>query len=208
MSRNKKLATIVVVASVLLSGCYPGGPNYIDDLDLVVTNHDPSFDFRKLGTYAMPDKVVKITGNVIEGGEPEFVSDAYASAILDAIRKNMQGYGWTEVPEFADPDVIILPSAISTTTDIWYYDNWYWGWYYPYSYWGWYYPYPYYGGSYTSGSVFIQMTYPDGITAADDIPVIWSSICNGLLEGSTASVNERITNGVNMAFQQSLYLSQ
>jgi len=208
MIRSRKLVAMIVVASGLWLACNPGGPNYIEDMDLVVTNHDPSFDFRKLGTYAMPDRVVKLTGKVIEGQDPEFVNNVYASTLLDAIRANMQGYGWTEVSEFSNPDVIILPSAISTTTNIWYYDPWYWGWYYPYSYWGWYYPYPYYGGSYTSGSVFIQMTYPDGKTAADNIPVIWSSIINGLLEGSTDSVNERIVDGVNVAFEQSLYLNQ
>ena len=107
-----------------------------------------------------------------------------------------------------------------TTTNIYYYYDWYywdwwytgwypyWGWYYPYSYWGWYYPYPIYGGSYTSGSLFVQLTYPDGITAADNIPVVWSCVFNGLLEGSTDSVNQRITTGVNQAFQQSPYLHQ
>jgi hypothetical protein len=206
--KKGKLAAALMVGSCILLGCYPGGPTFTEDLDMVVTNHDTSFDFQKLGTFALPDRVVKITGKIIEGQEPDFVSDLYAPSILAAVRQNMKSMGWTEVSELSNPDVIILPSAISTTNNIWYYESWYWGWYYPYSYWGWYYPYPIYGGSYTSGSLFVQITYPDGITAADNIPVVWSCVFNGLLEGSTESVNQRITSGVNQAFQQSPYLHQ
>ena len=196
------LATLFV-----LSGCYPQGPEYIEDLDLVITNHDVAFDFQKYKTFALPDRIVKITGNLVEGEDPEFVNDATAALILGRIRENMKSYGWNEVAEAQDPDMIILPSAMQSTTLVYYYDYWYWDWYYPYYWWGWYYPYPIYGGSYTSGSVFMQMTYPDGITAADNIPVVWSSILNGLLEGSTSEVNNRISKSVDQAFAQSPYLS-
>ena len=51
------------------------------------------------------------------------------------------------------------------------------------------------------------MTYPDGITAADNVPVVWSSILNGLLEGGTSEINSRIKKSVDQAFDQSPYLS-
>jgi hypothetical protein len=205
---KRKLATAMLSLSLVLLGCYPQGPVYVEDVDLVATNHDPSFDYQKMKTYALPDEVVKITGKVILGGNPEFVNDAYSQNILAVIRQNMSDMGWTEVAELAQPDVIILPSTIQTTTEVWYYDPWYWGWYYPYYYGGYYYSYPYYGGSYTTGSLFIQMTWPGGITATDNLPVVWNAVLNGLLEGSTSSVNARVTDGINQAFAQSPYLQQ
>lgn len=192
---------------MLLAGCYPKGPEYIEDLDLVATNHDVSFNFQQHSTYSLPDRIVKITGNLAEGEDPEFINEVSAAMILDRIRANMETYGWTEVEADQNPDMIILPSAMQSTTLVYYYDYWYWDWYYPYYWWGWYYPYPIYGGSYTSGSVFLQMTYPDGITAADNIPVVWSSILNGLLEGETSSIATRISNSIDQAFDQSPYLS-
>jgi hypothetical protein len=51
------------------------------------------------------------------------------------------------------------------------------------------------------------MTYPEGITAADNIPVVWSSILNGLLEGSTSQISTRISSSIDQAFDQSPYLS-
>jgi len=197
----------ILLSLFILSGCYPQGPEYIEDLDLVITNHDVAFDFKKYKTFSLPDRIVKITGNLTEGEDPEFVNDGTAALILDRIRENMETYGWTEVGETQEPDMIILPSAMQSTTLVYYYDYYYWDWYYPYYWWGWYYPYPIYGGSYTSGSVFLQMTYPDGITAADNIPVVWSSILNGLLEGSTSEVNSRISKSIDQAFDQSPYLS-
>jgi hypothetical protein len=196
----------VLLSVALLSGCYPGGPEYIEDLDLVVTRHDSSFDFDEMKTYALPDRIVKITGNLEEDEEVEFINDSYASIILGRIRDNLEDYGWAEVGADQNPDVIILPSAMQSTTWIWYYDYWYWDWYYPYYWWGWYYPYPIYGGSYSSGSVFLQMTFPDGVTAADNIPVVWSAILNGLLEGDVSQIDSRIGRSVDQAFEQSPYL--
>jgi len=208
MKRRRSVYSAFLCIPLSLLGCYPQGAEYIEDYDLVITNHDKAFEFDSVDTYALPDKVVKITGNLIEGDDPEVIEDQYADIILNSIRENMDDKGWTEVPKNGDPDVIILPSAVSSTTVIWYYDYWYWDWWYPYYWWGWYYPYPIYGGSYTSGSVFLQMTYPDGITAADNIPVAWSAILNGLLEGDVDDIDDRIEDGIDQAFDQSPYLDQ
>lgn len=189
----------------ILYGCYPNGPEYVNDLDLVVTRYDKAFEFDDEKTFAIPDKVVKITGNLANGQEVEYVDDEYALAIINTVKDNMNKYGWEEVaPDQAD--VLILPSAMSSTTFIWYYDWWYWDWWYPYDWWGWYYPYDIYGGSYTSGSVFLQMTYPDGRTAADNIPVPWTAVLNGLLEGPTSQVESRIETNIDQAFKQSPFL--
>ena len=65
--------------------CYPEGPEYYEDLDLVFTNHDANYDFAGNASYAMPDWIVKITGEVLEGEEPEFIDEPYNSQILDRI---------------------------------------------------------------------------------------------------------------------------
>ena len=36
---------IAIVSAVLLAGCYPSGPDYVEQLDIVVSNYDPNFDF-------------------------------------------------------------------------------------------------------------------------------------------------------------------
>src|SRR5262245_30653721 len=101
----KWLLRIVLLSGLLVvSGCYPQGPEYIEELDIVFTHHDTQFDFHSLGTYAMPDQIVKITGNLMEGDEVEFVDPIYADVILDRIRANMNEYGWTEVDKDDDPD--------------------------------------------------------------------------------------------------------
>src|SRR4030095_9849617 len=82
---------------ITLAGCYPDGPDYVDEYDIVYTNHDETFAFSGKGTYAMPDSVVKITGNVVNGDPVTFISPTYASIILDRIEKNMTARGYTRV---------------------------------------------------------------------------------------------------------------
>jgi hypothetical protein len=189
----------------IVTGCYPNGPEYVNDLDLVVTRFDKTFDFKDVDTYAIPSDVIKITGNLVKGEEIQFVDDEYAQIILEAVRDNLESYGWEEV-DASIADVVIFPTAMSSTTIVWYYDWWYWDWWYPWDYWGWYYPYDIYGGSYTSGSVFLQMTYREGQTAIGNLPVPWAAVLNGLLEGSTNDVESRIERGIDQAFKQSPYL--
>jgi len=189
----------------LLFGCYPDGPEYVNDLDLVVTRHDKTFAFQEAKTYAIPDFLVKITGNLAKGEEVEVIDNAYAALIIDAVKSNMEFYGWEEANVY-EADVVIFPTAMSSTTLVWYYDWYYWDWYYPTDSWGWYYPYDIYGGSYTSGSVFLQMTYQDGQTAANNLPVPWAAVLNGLLEGDRSAVDTRIEKGIDQAFKQSPFL--
>lgn len=197
----------MLITLLMTAACYPKGPEFTDDYDLVATSYDPAFDFSSLTTYALPDSVVKITGNLLEDDEIRFVSPVYNAAIISSLRENLNKLGWTEVRKFQNPDVIILPSACENTT-VYYYDYYYWDWWYPYSYWNWYYPYSVYAGSYSTGSLLIQMTQPEGRTAADNIPVIWVSVVNGLLEGSTTSIGERINRSIDQAFAQSPYLKE
>ncbi len=195
----------------LLGGCYPVKPDFINEYDLVFTDHSPSFDFQSQGTYALPDSVVIISDQP-DGQPVQKVPPAYGDRILDRLRANMSTLGWQEVDEQDDPDVILLPGAIKTVTVNVYSYPWdYWDWYYPgyYPGWGWDYPgYEPMYSSYTTGSLIVQMTVPDGVSPAQNIPVAWVTVINGLLEGSQASILDRINSNIDQAFTQSPYLAQ
>jgi hypothetical protein len=211
-----KLSRVFVIFSlVLISGCYPNGAEFIDDIDLVYTNYSNQFGFSSKQTYAIPDSVIKITGDIFSDPDgdhkPSFLSAASAAVILDQVNKNMTDNGWTRVNKFNNPDVILLVSSITTTNIYYYYDWWYWGWYYPgfYPGWGWYYPgyYPPYVTGYRSGSVLIQMVDAKATAAGvESVPVVWTCILNGLAEGGTSSIAPRVQTGIDKAFAQSPYL--
>jgi hypothetical protein len=215
MTNNLRYFFMALLAAMQWA-CYPKGPEYADELDLVYTNYSSEFNFMAKKTYAIPDSVIKITGDVFNDpdgdGKPQFLSPANALVILNQINANMENYGWTRVDKNANPDVVLLPST-NTTTYLYYYYDWsYWGWYYPgyYPGWGWgyyggYYP-PYVTG-YRAGSIFIQMVDHHGATpTAENVPVVWSCIINGLAEGGSASISARAQVNIDKAFSQSPYL--
>lgn len=203
------LATLILPA---MSGCYPKGAEYNEELDLVYTNYDANFNFSGKTSYALPDSIIKITGDMFTdpdgNGKPQFLSAAYTTAIFDKIKTNMIANGWTLVDKNSNPDVVLLVSAMTTTNIYYYYDWAYWGWYYP-GYnpgWGWYYPgwyYPPYVTGYRSGSIFMQMV-DNKAGIVDNVPVVWSSILNGLAEGS--DLVSRVQKMIDAAYSQSPYL--
>ena len=94
---KKRISIVLIFASVLLlAGCYPQGPEYVEETDVVLTTHNKEYDFTAKATYAMPDRIVKITGDVVEGEEPSFIPDVTATTILAMIATNMQDLGWQE----------------------------------------------------------------------------------------------------------------
>ena len=134
---KKRISIVLIVASVLLlGGCYPHGPEYVEDLDVVLTSHKAEYDFLAKVTYAMPDRIVKITGDIAEGEDPSFIPDINAQKILTTIANNMADLGWQRVDVEDSPDLLLLPASWETTTIFYWYDYWYWwyGGYYPY--WG------------------------------------------------------------------------
>ena len=207
---HRWLALLILPA---LSGCYPKGAEYVEELDLVYTNYDQAFAFSSKQTYAMPDSIIKITGEAFEdpdgNGKPQMVSATYSVPILQQIDQNMAANGWQKVSRTSNPDVVLLVSAITTTNIYYYYDWWYWGWYYPgwYPWWGWYYPYaPVYVDGYRTGSLFVQMVDSKTAPQVDNVTVAWHGIFNGMLEGSTPDIVTRIQRGIDKAFAQSPYL--
>ncbi|MHC1777928.1 MAG: DUF4136 domain-containing protein [Lentimicrobium sp.] len=202
-----RLLTLVAVTA-LLTQCYPEGPEYLDEVDIVFSTYDPDYNFASRQTFSMPDKIMKIDEDLIGDNGINYVNEIYAAPMLEKIRQNMVGNGWTEVEIGADPDVLIAPAAYEMTTyyygyDYWYYYDWWYGGYYPGG--GWYYPYPVVEG-YTTGSLIVNLVDPNEVSANDRPRVAWTFIVNGLLEGSTAEFTARYTKAIDQAFEQSPYL--
>lgn len=202
----KRLLAWLAVPFIITS-CYPGGARYVDQLDLVYTNYSDEFDFSSVSTFTIPDSIPLVE----EDSRPnnvEFVKDPYRSTIISELRAQMEARGYQYVAKSADPDLIIFPTA-STDTETYYY---YWGGYWSWWGWGggWYYPgyYPGYGyaTSYEVGTVMVQAVYEDpNIADGDDKPVVWVGVMNGLLQGSTNSVDQRIESSIQQMFAQSEY---
>jgi hypothetical protein len=200
----------------VVPGCFPEEPDSASDLDLVYTNYSQAFNFKAHTTFAIPDSVVKITGNVFNdpngNGKPSFLSSDYGDAILNQVKQNMSADGWTQVDKNNSPDVVLLVSAMTTENIYYSYDWSYWDWWYPglYPDWGWYYPgyyYPTYISGYRTGSIFIQMVDNSvAIPNGSNVPIVWNCILNGLVEANTANMNARIQSSLNTAFNQSPYL--
>jgi hypothetical protein len=198
-----KSKTIILIGTlgIVLLGCYPQGPEYVDDLDVVLTYFNDDYDFASKQTYARPDKIVKITGNLRDGEDPVFIPDATAALILAQIDANMQDLGYQKVDVSADADLLLAPAAWETTTIVYWYDYWYWWWggYYP----GWGY-YPGYVSSYSTGTLIMSLIDPAMVGANGNPVVQWTGAMNGLL---TKSYNaSRVNKAIDQAFDQSPYL--
>jgi hypothetical protein len=200
--KKRILSLFGILSALLLWGCYPDGPEYTQDLDIVVTHHNSDYDFVVKATYAMPDSIVKITGNLQEGDRPEYIPDVNAEQILARIESNMTLLGWSKVALDASPDLILLPAAWETTTIYYYYDYWYWwyGAYYPY------YPYypPVYVSSYTTGSLLMTLQDPTQLGGNGNPINQWTGILNGVLNDSFDAT--RMNDLIDQAFTQSQYL--
>jgi hypothetical protein len=195
-----KFTIAVGLLGLLLAGCYPQGPEFVNDLDVVLTDHESDFDFSTRQTYAMPDDIVKITGKLAEGDNPEFIPDAVAVQIIGRIESNMADLGYTRVDVDDDPDLLLLPASWETTTIYWWYDYWYW-WYG--GYWGWYYP-PMYASSYTTGTLIWSVVDPEVEAANGNVIRQWRAAINGLLVGTYDAA--RVNKAIDQAFAQSPYL--
>jgi len=202
MKRVLSKMMLAAVAGAFLLGCYPAGPEFVEELDVVYSSYEEGYDFQGKATYAMPDKIV--TDVKIDNGDTTYVymKDVFAAPILAAIDQNMAKLGWVKKDIATEPDVLLTPSVMSTTTV--YYSYWY-DWWYGGYYGGWYYP-PYYTvSSYTTGSMIITMSDPNlegGII--NKSPAIWISAANGLVTGYNDV--DRVVTAINQAFVQSPYL--
>jgi hypothetical protein len=200
----KKPAILLLMIFTLgfFPGCYPEGPEFAEELDIAYTVYDDEYDFASKGTYALPDRIPRITGDLIDGEEPEFIKEPYNSNILSTIASNMADLGWTQVEDPEDADIQLLPAAWTNTTVV--FSGSYWCWYYPYYCGGWwYYPYPA-ATSYSTGTLVMVMNDLNAESTDGSTRIVWTAAINGLLTGTYNA--DRVNNGINQSFEQSPYL--
>ena len=215
--KTKKILWYValLVMPFIISSCYPGGAEYVDDLDVVATRYDSEFNFATAKTYLMPDTIMEITdSDNPENNEP--IRKDLNVLIISETAKQMQALGYERIFDTINgyPDIYLTISAVSTTYVGSYWNYWYgyWGWggYWPPYYgpgWGWGYP----GGvsyySYETGTLIMNMSDPEHADLEEKIiPVVWLAGLNGLLQGSNSYTNDRAKQMIDQAFKQSPYL--
>lgn len=206
MKRLVSPRSLLIALPMLLWSCYPEGPEYTEDLDVVYTTYNKSYDFQAGATYAMPTKIV-VDAEKDLGGDwvPEYMPDAFAGPILAQIETNMTALGWTRLPDVAGElnpaaHVVLVPAAMKSTNYFYsyWYDWWYGGWY------GWYYP-PYVTvSSYTTGSLVLIIADPNVESPINQTQAAWVAVSNGLFTG--AYDLNRIKKAVDQSFAQSPYL--
>ena len=204
MKTKKRMLLLFAGISCTFFSCYVNDPDYVDEYDLVMTNYDNTVTFKGNKNYAIPNKVVEITGNFSVGQPVVYLEEPYASTIISRIKSNMTALGYTEVTDTTDADFLIFPSELETTNVTYYYDYWYW--YYP-GYYGWYYPYSY-AYSYTTGSVIMTMIMRDQTSPGGKLHVAWTGVVNGVLDGYSSNAITRLNTTIDQAFAQSQYLKQ
>lgn len=199
--KRKFLGLALIAGLTFLWGCYPDGAEYYEETDIVYTNYDDGFNFASKGTYSIPGKIVKITGNLEEGKDPEFVKEPMNTQILQKIESNMTALGYTKAADPEQADLVLFPAVWTNTTVYYWYD--YWCWYDPYYCgwgWGWYYP------SYstvTTGTLLMTLV-ADGDNYVSPTSV-WTAAANGLMSGYYDVT--RVNKAIDQAFKQSPYLN-
>lgn len=198
--KQKFLTLTFLIGLIFLGGCYPDGIEYYSDTDIVYTNYDDEFSFSSKKTYVIPDKIVKVTKDLIEGEEPEFVEEPYNTEVLQRIEQNMADLGWTKIDDVEQADLAFFPAVWTNTTIYYWYD--YWCWYNPYYCgWGW----GWWGPSFTTQTTgTLAMTLITDDSNYLEPTRIWTAAVNGLLSGSIDM--NRVNKGIDQAFTQSPYL--
>ncbi len=213
IKKSTAVATIAIVA-ILAYGCYPGGPEYQSDQNIVYTSHDSTYDFGSKSTYYLPDTVVFRT-NIQNAA----MRSADARKLLEEIESAMDARGYVQVDTSASapPDLLVVAevtalrqsgySYIPGSFSPFYGSGWGWGgggWAYPTGY-----IVPY---NVTTGTAYVSISDPNaaqtvvsGNEAAEAIPIVWVGVFNGLFSGANGDAG-RIEYAVSQSFAQSPYL--
>ena len=199
---------LAAAAVMMLAACYPGGADTLTDFDSVTTQHDPAAKFSGLHTYAMPDSVGELPVSALPA-----LDHSNDAAVVARVAANLDSRGWIRVdPSAVTPDVQVVVYASLGPSVLWipypFFDAFP-GWpgFAGYdSSWRVFYPWARDREVFDGGSVRFDMLdarNPD--TANHRLRALWSGAVVGL--PSTPGSNlQRINQGVDQAFAQSLYL--
>ena len=206
-----KVGLSLIVISAVMAACYPGGPTYIEDYDVVYTINVDN------GVSSDPSKVnFHLADTVMDLSEPGSSPDPIGNQkqLLNTVRKNMLNYGYNEIKDTADirdsADFVVLVTVVRSDNYVY---TWWpgWGGYWPG--WGWggccWYPPTTTVSNYRTGSVLVQLVDVANVDPdLEIIPVVWQGTIEGLFEGSNTNIENRTERGVNQMFKQSDYLNR
>lgn len=215
---QKKINYFIILLGIIILtyGCYPGGPEYYSDLDLVSTDYSPAYwdnkdPFPK--TYYMADSL----GYIIDEDNPDNNDTIIFNdnkVVLEQIEMNMTALNYTRldtIDEFNQPDLVLFSQVLVVkVTYGGYYDPWYPWWgggYYPY-YPGYGYGYVPFYYSFSVGTVVIEMIDYASVDHVDKtFDVVWVVGIDGLLRESTNTNQQVVRDQIDKAFDNSPYLN-
>lgn len=217
MKKLKLLLITVPILVVVVSSCYPGGPEYTSDYDLIGTDYLPDYwNTNAPTTYFMPDSL----GWILDRDEIDNIDTLtreYDEFILGEVESNLAALGYQRVASLDiqnPPDVFVFTQALAVKNTSVSYIPWYpwWGGYWP----GWGGYWPGYGWGYTpvvysysTGTVLIEIG--DALHIDEDqklIDIVWTAGIDGLLRSSSTSNQQFVAQSIAQAFNQSPYLKK
>ena len=219
MKSKHLFSSAVVVALLFAIGCQKDpSTSSLQDEYLVYTASDTEADFGAIETYYLPDSILLIGTQAVDGAGnkvPKYWNDADALSLINTVASEMNDRGYTRL-EGAERNMADVGFQLSYIEQISYftgYSNPHWWWDYPYywtpAYWGywggWYYPFAVYY-SYTTGSLLVEMVDLGSEQGADKkLKVLWNSYLSGLVGKSGPEINDAVE-ALEQAFEQSPYL--
>jgi hypothetical protein len=197
-----KISLPIIALSAIMASCYPGGAEYVSDLDVTYTfilDQNYNWADKSKKVYFMPD-------TVMDASDPKDSPKPILSAkeILSTVKQELNANGFIEETDFnnaLNTDFIVTVSRVRSNN--FYYSYWggYWGWYY--------YPPIATVSNYKTGSLTIEIINTAEIdTASEKIPGLWQGVSDGLFEGTSYSIEARGKASIQQMFKQSPYLNR
>jgi len=198
---------LVIALTFMAYACYPGGAEYVDELDTSISKYNNTYDWDNLDgkTYALPAEIL----HVKDGKEVDPPKEGpHDKDILKQIKSELDARGMIDATATAQDTAVAIAIVIieqNNTGAAWIPGGGWWGGYPWYPGWGWggYYPwYPVYY-SYKTGSVLIEMgDYANKDEEEETMPLVYTGVLDGLLQGNENYIGARIENGIDELFNK------
>lgn len=203
MRTSFKLLMIVALSLTVFS-CYPGGAEYVDELDTSISNYDTEYNWDALSgkTYSLPEEILYVK----DGKEVENPNRVHDDKILTQISNELIKRGMTEANADTSLAIAIVILEQNNSGAAWVPGGGWWGGWYPwYPEWGWggYYPwYPVYY-NYKTGSIVIEMAdFEKRDLVKKTAPLVYTGVLDGLIQGSQSYAASRIERGIDELFNE------
>ena len=216
MKSIQKFILPILTIAFAFSGCYPGGPEYAEDVDVVVTNYSNEYwEANQPKTYFMPDSL----GWILDRDDLDNISDDltrdYDEFVLGVVEENLAALGYVRIDDVSEenwPDLFVFTQALAIKNTQIDYIPWYpwWGGWYPWwGGWGGYYPgYVPVAYSFSTGTILIEIGDAKNLNIEQQlINIVWTAGIDGLLRSSSSSNQQFVRQNIEQAFNQSPYLN-